>query len=43
MGPDELLYGTETGAAPDAVIELPDRRKRQTTLDEYFARRVRMR
>jgi len=43
MGPDELLYGQQTGKHPWKVIELPDKRRkkkkrRQTKITEFFPR-----
>jgi hypothetical protein len=40
MGPDELLWGTDTGvmAPPDKVIGLPDKTKKQLTLHSVLKR-----
>jgi hypothetical protein len=40
LGPDELLDGALTGREPQAVVVLPWKKKRQTTIDRYFAQRI---
>jgi len=34
--PDELLAGIATGMPPPAVVVLPNKRKRQTSIENYF-------
>jgi hypothetical protein len=40
--PDELLAGTATGMPPSAVVVLPNKRKRQTSIENYFTKRAAM-
>jgi hypothetical protein len=39
FSPDELLKGSKTGFAPLDIIVLAGKRKRQTNLESYFAKR----
>jgi hypothetical protein len=39
FSPDELLKGSATGLAPLDIIVLPGKRKLQTNLESYFAKR----
>jgi hypothetical protein len=36
FAPDELLHGSKTGKPPPSTIHLPNRRKIQTSLYDYF-------
>ena len=42
FSPDYLLRGTATGMPPLAVVVLPDKRKRQASIEDYFAKRAAM-
>jgi hypothetical protein len=39
---DELLAGTSTGMPPPAVVVLPNKRKRQTAIEDYFTKQAAM-
>ena len=39
---DELLAGTADGMPPSAVVVLPYKRKRQTSIEDYFTKRAAM-
>mgnify|MGYP000314553717 CR=1 FL=1 len=39
---DELLAGTAEGMQPSAVVVLPYKRKRQTSIEDYFTKRAAM-
>jgi hypothetical protein len=42
FSPDDLLAGTATGRSPSAVVVLPNKRKRQARLEEFFVERAAM-
>jgi hypothetical protein len=42
FSPDELLAGTATGMPPPAVVVLPGKQKRQTSIENYFTKRAAM-
>jgi hypothetical protein len=39
LSPDQALWGSSTGQSPDAVIALPNRKKRQAVLEEFGFRK----
>jgi hypothetical protein len=42
FGPDELLEGSATGFEPEVIVVLHYKLKRQTNIDDFFAKRPRM-